>query len=504
MSISRRDLFYDLTGALAAPLLVSRGDAQVTPEVMKFRAEIEPLVSLIERTPRDKCAEMAVEQLRGGVSYRQFLAALFLAGIRNINPRPPGFALHCVFVVHSAHLISLEAPPDARLLPLFYVLDDFKASQERDAKAQTGDYTMREIRGPLPAPERAAAELSAAMEAWDMERAERAVVSLARHRSPGEVFSVLWRYGARDYRNIGHKAIFAANSCRTLHAIGWQHAEPVLRSLVLAQLDFGRQQQMNGYALDDQCWAGNLKRVKETFPRLSDAWVEERGDPAATRSIVAAMRESKPEEACAEIAGRLVKGKTSAATVWDAVHLAAAEIRMRATGGAALVGIHAVTSANALHYAYTTAPDAQDRLLLLLQAAGWMGQFRTWAGARPENMRAFRITDMEPASSVAVSEIFAGIPSNPDASAGRVFRLAADPAARREYLAAAMRLTLAKAGEVHYYKYLAALIEDVPLMSAEWQPHMLAATVFYVKGANDPETAPMRRAREALGTLKLT
>jgi len=25
-----------------------------------------------------------------------------------------------------------------------------------------------------------------------------------------------------------------------------------------------------------------------------------------------------------------------------------------------------------------------------------------------------------------------------------------------------------------------------------------------VKGANDPETAPMRRAREALGTLKLT
>ena len=133
-----------------------------------------------------------------------------------------------------------------------------------------------------------------------------------------------------------------------------------------------------------------------------------------------------------------------------------------------------------------------------------MGQFRTWAGARPENMRAFRITDMEPASSVAVSEIFAGIPSNLDASAGRVFRLAADPAARREYLAAAMRLTLAKAGEVHYYKYLAALIEDVPLMSAEWQPHMLAATVFYVKGANDPETAPMRRAREVLGTLKLT
>src|SRR5438876_10067953 len=151
--ISRRDMFH---GLLASPLLLSRTDAQLTPDAVKFRPEIEPLVSLIENTPREKCAEMAVEQLRRGVSYRQLLAALFLAGIRNVNPRPPGFAMHCVFVIHSAHLISLEAPADSRLLPLFYVLDDFKASQDRDAHQSSGDYTMREIRGPLRAPDRAA------------------------------------------------------------------------------------------------------------------------------------------------------------------------------------------------------------------------------------------------------------------------------------------------------------------------------------------------------------
>src|SRR5690242_6237718 len=162
MQPTRRDLL------LASPLLLSRADAEVTPEVMKFRPELEPLVALIERTEREKCAQMAMEQLRNGVSYRQFLAALFLAGVRNINPRPPGFALHCVFVVHSAHLMSLEAPPDARVFPLFFVLDDFKASQARDAKQASGDYTMRELRGALPAPDRAAAELTSAMEAWDM------------------------------------------------------------------------------------------------------------------------------------------------------------------------------------------------------------------------------------------------------------------------------------------------------------------------------------------------
>ena len=500
MTVSRRQLFHDIAAPLAAPLLLSRADAQVTPGVMKFRPEIEPLVALIERTPRERCAQMAVEQLGSGVSYRQFLAALFLAGVRNINPRPPGFALHCVFVVHSAHLMSLEAPADARLLPLFYVLDDFKASQERDARQPSGDYIMRNIRGPLPAPDTAGAELTAAMEAWDPERAERAVVTLSRHRTAGEVFRVLWRYGARDYRNIGHKAIYVANARRTLHAIGEQHAEPVLRSLALALLDFGKTQQMNGYALDDQCYGGNLKRLKETFPRLGGSWVAEPADAGTARAIVDVIRESTPEEACAEVAARLVKGKTSAATVWDAVHLAAAELRLRAQSSAALASIHAVTSANALHFAYQTAPDPQDRLLLLLQAIGWMGQFRTWAGARADALRFMRIADMEPAT--GEGDIFAEIPSNPDAAAARVFRLARDPEARRAYLAGAMRHTLAKVNEVHYYKYLAALIEDVPLVSPDWQPHLLAATVYYVKGASDPEPAPMKRAREALARLK--
>ncbi len=503
MTISRRDVIHGLTGALSAPLLLRRTDAEVTPEIVRFRPEIEPLVSLIERTPREKCAEMAVEQLRRGVSYRQLLAALFLAGIRNINPRPPGFALHCVFVIHSAHLMSLEAPPDSRLLPLFYALDDFKISQERDAHQASGDYTMRELRGSLPAPERAAAELSAAMEAWDFERAERAIASLARHRSAGEVFNMLWRYGARDYRNIGHKAIFVANACRTLQAIGWQHAEPVLRSVALALLDFGKQQQLNGYAFDDQCYAGNLKRLRETFPRWSAAWVADQSDSAATRSILATMHQSTPDEACTEVANRLAKGNDSAGSVWDAVHLAAAELRMRARGGAALASVHAVTSANALHYAYLAAPDPQDRLLLLLQAVGWMGQFRKFAETRPENLRKFSITDMEPAApnDGGVAEALAAIPADPEASAARVFRLARDPAARQSFLAAALRLTSAKVNEVHYYKYLAALIEDIPLVSPDWQPHLLATTVYYVKGMNDPEPVPMKRAREALRSL---
>jgi hypothetical protein len=514
--ISRRDAFYGLTGAalcgaarvLASPLLLSREEAQVTPGLMRFRPEIEPLVALIERTPRDQCAEIVVDQLRQGVSYRQLLAALFLAGIRNVNPRPPGFALHCVFVIHSAHILGLEAPADLRLLPLFYALDDFKGAQERDARQPAGDYTMQPLRGALPAPERAAAEFSAAMEAWDSERAERAAVALARHHSASEVFELLWSYGARDYRNIGHKAIFVANTHRTLNAIGWQHAEPVLRSLVLGLLDFGKQQQVNGYAFDDQCYGNNLRRLKETFSRLDDNWIAEQGDPLKTRGILATIRQSTAEEACAEVASRFLKGQTNAGTVWDAVHLAAAELRMRARSSAGIVGVHAVTAVNALHHGYLVTSEAEVRYLLLLQAVGWMGQFRKWAETREADLRPFAITDMEPSADTvpldrAVTETFAGIPANLDASAARVFRLAPDLQARQAFLTAALRSTLAKADEVHYYKYLAAVFEDAPLVSPDWLPHFLAATVYYVKGSNDPEAAPMKRAREALRALKV-
>ena len=100
-----------------------------------------------------------------------------------------------------------------------------------------------------------------------------------------------------------------------------------------------------------------------------------------------------------------------------------------------------------------------------------------------------------------LAETFAGIPKDVDASAGRVFRLAKELPARQAFLTGALRLTIGKVNEVHYYKYLAALLEDIPLVSAEWQPHLLATTVYYVKGSNDPEPAPMKRAREALRAL---
>ena len=132
--VHRRDAIKRLAGAgvLASagidPTSSPAADKAVASDIVRYSAELEPLVRLIEDTPRDSCIEVLAHRLRSGLAYRQFLAALFLAGIRNVNPQPPGFKLHCVFVLHSAHQLSLDLPEEDRLLPLFWALDDFKSA----------------------------------------------------------------------------------------------------------------------------------------------------------------------------------------------------------------------------------------------------------------------------------------------------------------------------------------------------------------------------------------
>jgi hypothetical protein len=478
-------------------------DVPARPDRVRFSADVEPLVRLIEETERDRCLEVVVARLRRGASYRQFLAALFLAGIREVNPRPCGFKLHCVFVIQAAHAMSLDAPLGERLLPLCYALDYFKQCQADDAIR--GDFVMRPVAGRLPAPERAAEELAAGMEAWDIDRTERAVVALARRQGPRAAFEDLWHYGARDWRGIGHRAIYTANAWRTLQTVGWQHAEPVLRSLVVSLLCVGRRRRVDGYAFEDQCYLANTARVKEAAAALPADWRAPRGEAGVTRNVLDALRTGTAAQACGEALRHLVHWGAPAGAVWDAVHLAAVELVVRGSGQVGC-GVHAVTSANALHQAFLRARDPQTQLLLLLQAVGWMGQFKNMIADNARGLRDRKITDLVPAdlpadADKAVAETMADVTTRPDAAAGKVIRLAGGLATADAFMTAARRLVFAKADEPHYYKFPAALFEDCRLVSAAWRPHVLAATVYYLKAPDDPDSPVMRRAREAVRPL---
>ena len=191
-SFTRRDFFKTAAagsvlglsdlGFLAGLPAVSAKDAELDPKVVKLQPEIEPLVRLLEETPRNKLLEEVADRIHKGMTYREVLAALLLAGVRNVEPRPVGFKFHAVLVVNSAHLASLSSPDSDRWLPIFWALDNFKESQAKNIQENKGWRMSAVNEASVPPARKARAALIAALESWDAPAADVAIAGLVRIR----------------------------------------------------------------------------------------------------------------------------------------------------------------------------------------------------------------------------------------------------------------------------------------------------------------------------------
>ncbi|HMF11699.1 MAG TPA: hypothetical protein VKE94_05315, partial [Gemmataceae bacterium] len=479
--------------------------AEPPPATMRFGPDIEPIVRLIEETPRDRCVGVFIDQLRRGLPYRRFLAAVFFAGIRRYRSH------HDVYKIHSVHQVSLDARPEERLLPLFWALQGYKRHQE-----DFPNPLLTELSGLLPAPEKAGAELAIAMEQFDADRAERALVALARNQGARQTMEQLWIYGLRNLGAGGHSAILMANSFRALEAVGWQESEQALRFVV-----------QDIYLLSaekpDQKWLANTARVDRQLDKLPPTWVAGKSDPGATRELFSLLREGKAEPACDLAVKQLLRGVGGQA-LWDAIHLATAELMVRHKSGWGLASrpLHANTSTNALHYAFRTCTTARTRLSALLQAVAWAAS-RT--GSDLSDLRDIKIAELSEGSAPAkaedaVTDIFALLPSrtyrwdakDKKALLGYGERAKADEASRKVFVLAKERPDVVQLfvqtahgwlcrkanDDAHEYKFLAAILEDARHVSPGWQPHLLAASVHYFHGTQTPDNPIMQQVREAL------
>src|SRR5216684_6354702 len=281
-------------GFLSQLRLVSAAEAKLEPKLVRLHPEIEPLVRLLEATPRERVLEEVAARIRRGLTYREVLAALMLAGVRNIQPRPIGFKFHAVLVVNSAHLASLSSPDSDRWLPIFWAIDEFKVSQAADVRE--GDWSLGPVEeSAVPPSHKARQAFIEAMENWDEAAADAAIVGLARTAGAHEIFEILCRYGARDFREIGHKEIYVANSFRALEAIGWHHAEPVLRSLAYALLDRNGAKENPSKAdfAADRPFRHNL----ETAGKIRADWLEGKPSAEASGELLQTLRQGADIEA---------------------------------------------------------------------------------------------------------------------------------------------------------------------------------------------------------------
>ena len=470
---------------------VSAAEAAMPPQVVRFSPEIEPLVRLLEDTPRERLLEEVASRIRHGLTYREVLAALLLAGVRNIQPRPVGFKFHSVLVVNSAHLASLSSPDSDRWLPIFWALDYFKSAQAQDVRE--GDWTMPPPHeSKIPSSATARMTFTEAMDNWDEAAADNAVIGLARTAGAQQIFEIFCRYGARDFREIGHKAIYVANSWRTLQAIGWQHAEPVLRSLAYGLLDRGADPNPAKADLEaDRPWRTNQSMAGQIRPD----WLDGAPNSAATTELLEGLRQASPVEASSKVV-ELLNRRVAPQSIWDALFDGAGEMLMRRSD---ILSLHALTCTNAMHYAFQNCWNDETRRLLLLQNASFLPMFR----GNPNELKSRRLDQLEPAGETdakppTLDEIFADISHDRLRAASKTLAWLQGNRAPQEFITAARRLVFLKGNNAHDYKFSSAVLEDYQNVSPAWRERYLAASVFNLRGSGDADNELVKRTRAAL------
>jgi hypothetical protein len=458
--------------------------------------DIEPLVRLIEETQRDRLLEEVAGRIKKGTSYQELLGALMLAGVRGIKPRPVGFKFHAVLVVNSAHLATIAAQDADRWLPLFWSLDYFKNAQAQNQKE--GGWLMGPVdEGKLPASHQARERFLQAMENWDEEAADTAITAFTRSAGAVDVIEPFWRLGARDFRAIGHKAIYVAGAWRALQTIGWRHAEPIMRSLAFALLAHEGDNPAKRDAEEDRVGRDNLKRLES----VKIEWNRGKLDPEATKNLLATIRTGTAADAGALVV-ELLNNRVDPASLWDGIFLGAGELLMRQPG---IVGLHCVTTANALYFGFQTAQSVQTRLFLLLQAASFLPMFRKVMQSRGkvrDDVRIDTLAALKPqgTGAGAIEELLTDVSKDRMAAAQKTLALLeARPAEAEALMAAARRLIFLKGRDSHDYKFSSAVLEDFYHATPSFRGRFLATSMFNLHGTQDRDNDLVKRTRAALG-----
>ncbi len=489
-----------LSVACALPLS-SRSQAATSTTQVSFTPEIERWVRMIERTEQSQLLEKLAEGIRDGqLNYQQLLSSLFLAGIRNVQPRPNvGFKFHAVLVVNSAHLASMACPDSERWLPLLWAADNFKTSQRRDV--EEGDWTMPAVDdSQLPASHAAEAEFRKAMDAWDEQAADASIAAWSRTASQSELFDAMANYGSRDLRDIGHKAIYVANGFRTLEAMSWEFAEPILRSLTYALLCRNRDPNpsQSDLAADQP-----IRRNRERIAKVRDGWMFGKADARATDQLIASLHQTNPEEAGAMVFDMLQSG-VSPQSIWDGMFVSATELLMRQPG---IVALHAVTTTNAIAYCYRRVHSDALRLQLLLQNASFLGMFceRVRSGTNrsdrvSELLIASEPQDLPSQRDAAIAEILQSMGTDNDRSARLLHSLVEnEPDAASEFIHRARQMVFLKGTDSHDYKFSSAIMEDYFNISPDFRSRYLAMSLYKLNSPAQRDTPLLPRLKSCLG-----
>jgi hypothetical protein len=454
------------------------------------------LLNLLEDSPREHIPRELVRMIRAGLRYEDLLSALALAAVRNVQPYPDvGFKYHSVMMLRSIHLTTQHLSSSDKWLPIAWATDHFKdtQAQERD----TGGWRLpTRAAAPVGSARAARQALIAALDKWDRDAADAAIVNYAQAARPDEIFSLLFPYGARDLRAIGHKTITVSNAHCLIELLGSAQAEPILRSTVAALQNSDAGPNPASHDLQpDQPWRQNLKRLHE----IPQNWKQGRNDPGARAELHAALYRVSEQESGTVVIELLRQG-ISPDAIWQVLFDSAAELLMHEPG---IVPLHAQTTANALYYAYRVCGDEQTQQLTLLQCAAFIAMFRKLVGTtQPDpNLEALQPLPLDSSAVDAIAEIFADVADGRRLQAARKSLGYLQSGGDAEPLIAKARHHLVyNADEPHDYKFSEAVFDNYAhLSNSAWRCYFLSGGMAYFKA---PAKRPGPVVEQMLERLK--
>jgi hypothetical protein len=454
------------------------------------------LVRKLEDSPRERLPGELVHMIHAGLRQEDLLEALVLAASRNVQPYPDvGFKYHSVMVLRSIQATQRQLPSADRWLPIIWAVDYFKETQAQE-RASSGWHMSPRAASPKANPEAARRSLAVALEKWDREAADAAIVDYAQAAPPGDIFPLLFFYSGRDLREIGHKAIAVSNahSLMTLFGDG-QASDSILRSTVAALLNSEGDPDPASHDLAPDR-PGRLNH--ERLHHIPASWKRGHDDPGARSELRAALYRVSPEESGRVVVELLQRG-ISPEPIWQTLFDVAAELLLHSPG---IVPLHAQTTANALHYIYRVSDNEPTQQLALLQGAAFIAMFceMTHATAKNVSLAKLEPLPLERNAADPLEEIFAEVSDGQRLQAARKSLGYLDGGDADSLIAAARHHLVYGAQEAHDYKFAEAVF-DTYAQSPDpaWRARFLSAGMAYFKA---PSRRPVPIVAETLKLLQ--
>jgi len=329
------------------------------------------LLNLLEDSPRERIPRELVRLIRRGLRYEDLLSALALAAVRNVQPYPDvGYKYHSVMVLRPVHLTTQHLSSADKWLPIAWATDYFKETQAQERNTDGWRMPTRAA-APVGSAQAARQAVIVALDNWDRDAADAAIVNYTQVARPEEISRCYFRMARATFERSVTKPLPSAMPTCLIELLGSAQAGPILRSIVAALQNSDRDPNPASHDLPpDQPWRQNLQRLRE-IPRN---WKHGRNDPGARAELHAALYRVSEDESGTVVIALLQQG-ISPEAIWQVLFDTAAELLMHQPG---IVPLHAQTTANALYYAYRVCADERTQQLTLLQCAHSLRCSASW------------------------------------------------------------------------------------------------------------------------------